>query len=132
MEFRFGNWPIITSDDYKQIKRIESARKLKKKIVEFDSDAKTIRIQGSASEPYFTTMTQCNCSDFVIDHASHPCKHMYALGFELGIMSDLPQYDKSKATFHLDAEIAKFRELYENGCISADSYVKLRELFDKL
>lgn len=130
MELIIGNWPADIHSDFEQVKRIESGRKLKSKIVCFDADAQTISIQGSAAEPYFTTLNECNCADYSIQ--GKPCKHIYALAFELGLMDSLPVYKKQTSTFDAAKEIDKYQSLYENGEISADAYVKICSVLSKL
>ena len=54
MSISFGKWESDIHDDFEQVKRIESARKLTKDIVEIDKEAKRIVIQGSGAEPYLS------------------------------------------------------------------------------
>ena len=81
MSISFGKWESDIHDDFEQVKRIESARKLTKDIVEIDKEAKRIVIQGSGAEPYESTLDDCDCMDFL--HRKLPCKHIYRLAFEL-------------------------------------------------
>lgn len=130
MNLCIGEWPAITSDDIDSIKRIESAKKLTKKIVSFDPDKKIIAIQGSSEEPYVATLSECSCPDYI--YRRNPCKHIFALAFELGMMDDLPVYKKGKGSFNAEDEMAKYREMYEHGEISGDSYVKICSVLAKL
>ena len=123
MSISFGKWESDIHDDYEQVKRIESARKLTKDIVEIDNDAQRIVIQGSGAEPFESTLDDCDCMDFL--HRKLPCKHIYRLAFELGEMVGLPVYKKGSVDFDAEKEIEKFKELYLQGGISADAYVKV-------
>lgn len=119
----FGGWPEAIHSDFEQVKRIDAGLKLKKKVVSFDPDARTMSISGSAAEPYCCDLKECNCSDFSFRQA--PCKHMYCLADELGLLEDRPKYKKGSGSFDPAAELDRYRELYESGQISADAYVKI-------
>lgn len=123
MSILFGKWDSSIHNDFEQVKRIESAKKLTKKIVEINREENWIRIQGSAGEPYTSTLEECNCMDFI--HTKLPCKHIYCLAFELGKMDGLPAYKKSGRNFDAEKEIEKYKTLYLQGEISADTYVKI-------
>ena len=56
MSVNFGGWPSGIHSDFEQVKRIESGKKLKKKIVALDKEGQRIVIQGSAAEPYQATL----------------------------------------------------------------------------
>lgn len=130
MSVNFGGWPSCIHSDFEQVKRIESGKKLKKKIVALDKEGQRIVIQGSAAEPYQATLQECTCADFAIRQA--PCKHMYCLAMELGLLDGLPVYDKRSASYDPDSELKRYRSLYESGQISADAYVKVCSALAKL
>lgn len=130
MSVNFGGWPSDIHSDFEQVKRIESGKKLKKKIVALDKEGQRIVIQGSAAEPYQATLQECTCADFAIRQA--PCKHMYCLAMELGLLDGLPVYDKRSASYDPDSELKRYRSLYESGQISADAYVKVCSALAKL
>lgn len=130
MSVNFGGWPSDIHSDFEQVKRIESGKKLKKKIVALDKEGQRIVIQGSAAEPYQATLQECTCADFAIRQA--PCKHMYSLAMELGLLDGLPVYDKRSASYDPDSELKRYRSLYESGQISADAYVKVCSALAKL
>ena len=44
-------------------------------------------IRGASSAVYRTTLNDCTCPDF--QHRHQPCKHMYRIALELGLLSDL-------------------------------------------
>lgn len=119
-----GTWDAGIHSDPEQVKRMLSARSLKSSIVSFSAADGSIKIQGSEAEPYTATLAGCGCADFM--RRKLPCKHMYALAAELGIL-DLADLKKSgkdaKQEFSVDLE--KYRRLYESGELSGDSYVKI-------
>lgn len=132
MGIAFGGWPESIHDDFEQVKRIESAKKLKASELVIDAGNRTMQAQGSASDPYEVSLSECSCADFQIRQA--PCKHMYRLAMELGMMDmdSLPKYDKKKNGFDAKSEIERYRSLYRDGKISADAYVKICTALSKL
>ena len=129
MSVTFGKWEPSIHDDFEQVKRMESAKKLKKDIVEIDREAKRIRIQGSAEEPYVSTLNECDCMDFVKRRL--PCKHIYCLAFELGEMEGLPVYRGRTGDFDVQTEIDRYKGLYLDGVITSDAYVKICTALEK-
>lgn len=123
MGVNFGGWPSSMHTEFEQVKRIEAGKKLKKKIVSLDPDAQLLVVSGSAAEPYQCNLESCTCADFAIRHL--PCKHIYCLADELGLLADLPKYKKGSGSFDSAAELERYRSLYESGQISADAYVKV-------
>lgn len=130
MGISFGGWPDSIHDDFEQVKRIESAKKIKPGEMSVDLDSKTIRVQGSASEPYVATLSECTCADF--QYRKAPCKHIYRLALELDLLKPLPKYNKKNKDFNAEAEIARYQSLYLDGKISADAYVKICTTLSKL
>lgn len=130
MSIIIGNWPEQMHSDFEQVKRIESGKKLKKDILSIDMDKREITIQGSSETPYTATLDECTCADFSIRQS--PCKHIYCLAAELGLLNDLPVYKKKASSFRPSSEIEKFRQLYESGEISADAYVKICTALSKI
>lgn len=130
MGVNFGGWPEEMHSDFEQVKRIIAGKKLKKSILDFDPENKTIIIQGSSAEPYEATLQECTCTDYAFRNA--PCKHMYCLADQLGLLDDLPVYDNRSASYDPDSELKRYRSLYEGGQISADTYVKVCSALAKL
>lgn len=123
-------WQDSLHSDFEQVKRMLSAKELKPSIVSLDTEAGTIRVQGSEAEPYEATLAECTCTDF--SRRLLPCKHIYALAFEMGFFdsADLKKSGaESRKEFESDA--GKYRSLYEAGALSADSYVKICSVLSK-
>lgn len=122
---KIGEWNGDFHDDFEQVKRIESARskKMRKEIVSVDKESGTMLIKGSAKEPYTVTLNECTCTDYSLRHL--PCKHIYALAFELGLMDGLPEYNKKKSSFNPAYEIERYKALLQDGKISADAFAKI-------
>lgn len=68
--------------DPEQIKRRESAQKIKASAIQLDRAAKSALFYGSGKKPYSTTLESCTCRDYALRHL--PCKHIYRLKTELG------------------------------------------------
>lgn len=57
------------------------------------------KIKGSADQPYTVTLNCCTCPDF--ERTQRPCKHMYRLALELGLLLSIPTMDIDNALFRL-------------------------------
>lgn len=69
-----------------QIKRIEKAKEVKCKPLFIDKENKTGVFGGSGKIPYETTVDSCTCRDYFVRRL--PCKHIYRLRMELGLMDE--------------------------------------------
>lgn len=123
MSVNFGNWDPGIHDEFEQVKRMETAKKLENSILQINTEEEWVEIQGSEPEPYHATLNTCDCVDFAF--RGLPCKHIYCLAFKLGKMDGLPVYKKKKSTFDAAAEIERYKALYREGEISADTYTKI-------
>ena len=110
-------------DDLDQVQRIVASKeaKLRKGIVKLDRDREAMLIQGSGAEPYFTTLYACTCIDF--DRRQQPCKHMYALADELGMLDDFPVCKKTKLDKPAEAE--RYKKMFLAGDMKAEDYVRI-------
>lgn len=132
MEIAIGNWPTEIHTTHEQVKRMLSAKKLKEDdVVSVDLEKGEMRVQGSAPEPYDVTIESCTCVDFAVK--KQPCKHIYSLASKMGLISlEEPIKKSSKNTKGMFSEdISKYRALYEQGEILADSYVKICTALEK-
>ena len=68
--------------DPEQIKRRESAQKIKASAIQLDTATRSALFYGSGKTPYSTTLVSCTCRDYALRHL--PCKHIYRLKMELG------------------------------------------------
>ena len=60
-------------------------------------------IRGSSGNVYRTTLSDCTCPDFQFRHT--PCKHMYYLACDMGLLSTM-EYTEAKKTL---SEMSKMR-----------------------
>ena len=128
----FGNWPSESHDDVDQIKRIISGteKKIKKGIVSINKEDPEIAIKGSAAEPYVATLEECTCMDFSVRQA--PCKHMYCLADELGLLDEWKHLHYDSAIFDPKLTLDHYVRIYKGGQIKPEHYVKLHETLSKL
>ena len=120
----FGHWRVKNHTDPEQVKRISSGLKISKdNIMHFDPMNQTMKIAGSTGECYEVTLDSCTCPDF--KRRRKPCKHIYRLAYECGYLDTLPKFKKENSSFNYEAEIKKYRQMYESGNIDMDTYVKL-------
>lgn len=80
----FGNWTENLHNDQAQQKRIASARSANTTPSSVDKNFQTAVFPGSGAIPYTTTLDSCTCVDFARRKA--PCKHIYRLAIELGLL----------------------------------------------
>ena len=83
----FGPWPESVHASPDQLKRIKSAQSADVTPDSIDVAAQSCAIKGSGKKPYTVTLSSCTCNDFSRRHL--PCKHIYRLAAELGLI-DLP------------------------------------------
>ena len=128
----FGNWPPETHDDVDQIKRIISGTepKMHKKIISINKDNPEIVIQGSAKEPYTATLMECTCTDFAFRQA--PCKHMYCLANELGLLDEYKEFHYGNAIFNPKLTLDHYVRAFKGGKIKPEHYVKLYDVLSKM
>ena len=132
MKLHFGPWPDECHETIDQIKRIYAGKKIPATKVNVDPESQHAVIEGAGSEPYCATLDSCTCPDFSIHHGKVPCKHIYRLADELGLLSDLPEFNKAAAKqFDSSTEIERFREMWESGIISGDCFIKVAEALSK-
>lgn len=119
-------------DDYYSVKRISAAQKIKDSAVlseDLTPGQESAVIQGSAADPYQVTLESCTCPDF--HRTGAPCKHMYKLMLDAGLLT-LPVLKKKKdRTFDPVAEIKRYRDLYTAGEIDGDVYTKVCSVLEK-
>lgn len=88
----FGPWPAQEPGTDEQ-KRLASAQQSKTSPLSVDPTTKTGIFYGSGKEPYQTSLASCTCNDFV--RRKKPCKHIYRLAMELGIIGMAYQTGRS-------------------------------------
>ena len=83
----FSVWDESIHNSPDQVKRIASATKSETSPSCVDREQQTAVFPGSSTTSYTTTLSSCSCMDFSRRHL--PCKHIYRLAMELGLI-DVP------------------------------------------
>lgn len=120
----FGNWDESLHREPKQV----GCRKRAATVVlrNIDSVAGTALAEGSDEQLYNVSLESCTCGNFV--GTGTPCKHMYRLASELGLIEELPKTNRAAAKAFkesIPSEIKRFEELYFSGAISAEKYAAI-------
>lgn len=128
----FGIWDKSIHNDLEQLKRIASAKTLKPVQIQLNKEKQSAIIEGSGSSPYEVTLNTCTCFDF--ESRQLPCKHMYRLALELGLLSELPVLDKQASKSFAEKvqiDIEHYFDLYQSGAISLDKFIKIATALQK-
>jgi len=114
-----------------QLKSRIAAKKIKASDITMNADH-SCDISGSSPEPYHVTLDSCTCQDFQYNKkTAAPCKHIYRLASELGVM-DLPKPDpagKKEINAHIPEELQRWKTAFLSGSISPERYLKLLDAF---
>lgn len=121
----FEHWDDAIHLEPAQVKRRLAGEKLKAKDVVVDRPAQCAEIQGSASVPYHAELSGCTCPDFAVN--KKPCKHMYRLALDLGLIEKLPEVSKEAERSYLASAADAWRDAFLAGKISAQTYAKIGE-----
>ena len=116
-------WSGVDHNAPEQLKRIISARKIKAGGVRHIGENEA-EITGS-SGVYHVAPDSCSCPDFAQGRGLRPCKHVYRLALDMGLVGGLP--DESAAAWRevADAETARLRALWFEGRIPSDKFAAL-------
>ena len=125
-------------------KRIKSAKSSKTTPVKVDKEDLYGYFQGSSGR-YETFLDNCPCGDF--RRYNLPCKHIYRLAIELGVMDEQAQSDTRailaprKERYSIDEQIDSVEELTEDeqkhlkyiaGCVSNENPILSTKVCEEL
>ena len=80
-----------------------------------DKEAKTARFSSTSFHPYYdTSLSRCNCEDF--KKRNLPCKHIYRLAVELGIIEI---FKRKPGGYTKNVHREKLSEVLESGDIDS-------------
>lgn len=115
----FSIWDDSVQMHPEQIKRLERATTSRLIPMRIDAAAQSGVFNGHGSKPYQTTLENCECGDFRKRHL--PCKHIYRLAIELGlIQSD----NVAKGTYGTDDKtLADHIKKYINTLSETDAHI---------
>ena len=108
-------WPPDTHETDYAKKRIKSAEAAKMTPVSVDTENWSAVFKGSGKTPYNTTLEKCTCVDFVRNKL--PCKHIYRLAMDLGIVGGRTESYASGAR-HSWTEVADIVETLSDAAQS--------------
>ncbi len=119
----FSNWTSDIHKDIDQIVRLDNSLKIKPESIVLNHDTNTAIISGS--NDYEVSLTNCTCMDFSIRNL--PCKHIYRLALELGLINPpkINPDEAKKFAESIPSEIKRYEILYETGAISGKKYAAI-------
>jgi len=85
----FSIWAQEIHETSDQMKRLSSAKSAKTTPLSVDRESMMGIFPGSGASPYHTTLESCTCVDFI--RRKLPCKHIYRLAIELGLLHESAQ-----------------------------------------
>lgn len=123
----FVKWPASIHNAADQKKRIESAKSSKTTPDSIDKEEKSGVFAGSGKKPYMTTLDSCTCGDFF--HRQLPCKHMYRLAIELGLLNEPVEVGVNKnildrQQFTLEDVVAELENMTEIAQLKLEEIIK--------
>lgn len=127
----FGVWNEDVHSETKQIPKIAKAAAFKDSdIVSLDEVNQSAVINGSEGSAYEVTLNSCTCGSF---KDGKPCKHIYFLAIRLGLFDGPPEKNSAAAKAfkaEIPNEIARYRELYFAGAISAEKFAAIAKAIE--
>lgn len=116
--YEWMQWEKEIHEKPDQIKRLTSAKSSKTTPSLVCKDSLSGMFPGSGANPYSTTLASCTCGDFLRRHL--PCKHMYRLAIELGVLDEVAQSGVNKNTymasqFTLSQAVAELENLTDSA-----------------
>lgn len=90
----------LIATDSEQKKRFDKACSADVTPTRIDIDSQTGEFKGSGKTPYIATLRNCSCGDFI--RRKQPCKHIYRLAIELGLISCDFQVGRNKNSLESD------------------------------
>lgn len=126
----FTDFPPEFHEEIEQLRRRINAKKIKsEEIIKTDS---CYLVPSSSGSVYQTTFESCTCFDFA--SREMPCKHMYRIALDNGLIEDLPAVSKKASkefAEYTDQYISHFRNIYNQGAISAEKFLKIIDTITK-
>ncbi len=119
----FSTYDMSIHNRTEQLKRRINATRIKSSCIEKTEDGYFI---AGSSGTYHTTLDYCTCFDYL--SRSLPCKHIYRLAVDSGIIEAIPKVkpkDAKQFESIADEEANRFFSYYEKGWISAEKYVRI-------
>lgn len=114
----FDLWPEDIHSSADQQKRIHSAKSAKTTPDSVDFNEQSGLFPGSGKDPYYCTLSACSCVDYSRRHL--PCKHIYRLAIELGLLNESAESGENKNALNAiqipwKEAVAEIENLTENS-----------------
>lgn len=113
---QWDSWVIPEIDEKRQRMRIEEASNLSSRIISINRKKGWAKfISSEEDKVYYTTLKECTCHDYL--KRMKPCKHIYCLALELGIVHNDYQHfqdDYNRLVSGQKAIVESFEENIEN------------------
>lgn len=118
---KFGLWEIPEDEYASECAAYERAVKMKPGDITFDLENQTSTTQGSAADPYATTLESCTCEIFFFKKGL-PCKHMIRLAVELGYSFDVPEFDPyAAADYDITEDVERLTARWRSGQLTLEA-----------
>lgn len=127
----FANWDSSVNSTDDAQKRIKKATSADLTPISVDYEAQTGVFNGSGKTPYEVTLDFCNCGDF--RRRKLPCKHIYRLAMELGVIKNdyetgINKYSLNEQLFSLPVDT---QSIFYELCYCCAYYKQRHFLFSK-
>jgi len=125
---KFSVWDDAIHEMPDQKKRLESAKKKETTPTSIDSEAQTAAFPSSGNRPYSTRLDQCSCVDF--SKRKLPCKHIYRLAIELGLISEIAESGVNKnianaSQISVEDAVAEIENLSDSSQVEIKNFLYL-------
>ena len=117
--------------DPKLVKHKLDGEHIKPENVKVDTANQRAEIQGHGADPYDVTLFNCTCPDYIFN-GRNPCKHMFRLAEELGLQKHYPSFDRDQDRNYAQALEGTILDLFEQGKVSPNFYVRICEAAEKV
>lgn len=115
----FGDWPEHIHDTPDQQKRLKYGKSSKTTPSSIDKENNTGIFPSSSGGTYTTSLDECTCFDF--SQRKLPCKHIYRLAIELGLIED---FAKNGINKNLEFSLRDAVELLEKMSEESQIFIK--------
>lgn len=97
-------WPDHVLNDPALASRRKRSHNLKIISLDREKIVAVFRSSSKHDEGYVTTLTDCTCRDFALGHRNRPCKHIFRLAEELGVLHN-EHFEDCEYDYTFDAKV---------------------------
>lgn len=118
----FSIWPQAIHETQDQEKRLKIAKSSKTTPASIDKENQTAIFPSSGKNAYKTTLESCSCGDFI--SRRRPCKHIYRLAIELGLLDEAAESGLNRnLQMPLEEAVAELENLTDEAQISVKEFL---------